>query len=155
MTALLSLEGKKTDPAGWTPFIKQYISESYAESPDQYAEECTTLDQLRSQSVNIPSHPNVLTRLQQYVSPVQSLNWADSCQLMPYVNSLFFPQLCRYYAQLSQIMTKFPLDVSIRYQSFTMGKYWSLLETLPQNAKFGITLFADWNPVHLVPHNWN
>ncbi|CAO3678347.1 unnamed protein product [Umbelopsis vinacea] len=85
MTALLSLEGKKTNPAGWTPFIKQYISELYAESPDQYAEECTTLDQLRSQSVNIPSHPNVLTRLQQY------------------------------YAQLSQIMTKFPLDIGIQF----------------------------------------
>lgn len=67
MTALLSLEAKRTDPAGWTPFIKQYIAESYAESPDQYGDECTVLDQLRSQSVNIPSHPNVLTRLQQYV----------------------------------------------------------------------------------------
>jgi hypothetical protein len=65
MTALLSLEGKKTDPAGWSPFIKQYIAESYAESPDQYSDECNALDQLRSQSVNIPSHPNVLARLQQ------------------------------------------------------------------------------------------
>jgi len=85
MTALLSLEAKRTDPAGWTPFIKQYIAESYAESPDQYGDECTVLDQLRSQSVNIPSHPNVLTRLQHY------------------------------YAQLSQIMTKFPLDIGIQF----------------------------------------
>ncbi|KAM3582593.1 bck1-like resistance to osmotic shock [Umbelopsis sp. WA50703] len=85
MTALLSVEGKKTDPTAWTPFIKQYIADSYAESPDQYGDDCTTIDQLRSQSVNLPSHPNVLTRLQQY------------------------------YAQLSQIMTKFPLDIGIQF----------------------------------------
>ncbi|KAG2177234.1 hypothetical protein INT43_007891 [Umbelopsis isabellina] len=85
MTALLSIEGKKTDPTAWTPFIKQYIADSYAESPDQYGDDCTTIDQLRSQSVNLPSHPNVLTRLQQY------------------------------YAQLSQIMTKFPLDIGIQF----------------------------------------
>lgn len=105
MTALLSIEGKKTDPTAWTPFIKQYIADSYAESPDQYGDDCTTIDQLRSQSVNLPSHPNVLTRLQQYVT------------LALYIIEAFH-QPCdshyfnlRYYAQLSQIMTKFPLDV--------------------------------------------
>ncbi|KAI8580885.1 hypothetical protein K450DRAFT_235046 [Umbelopsis ramanniana AG] len=91
MTALLSLEGKKTDPAGWTPFIKQYIAESYAESPDQYSDECAILDQLRSQSVNIPSHPNVLARLQQY------------------------------YAQLAQLMTKFPLDIGIQFSWYPIA----------------------------------
>ncbi|OZJ06787.1 hypothetical protein BZG36_00149 [Bifiguratus adelaidae] len=89
---ILSVDFKRTDRIAYTPFLREYISNAYAEHPDLYTDDFRVLDELRMDCVHLEVHQNALNRL------------------------------IKYYGQLTFIGSKFPIDVGIEfpwYQAFS------------------------------------
>ncbi|ORX60275.1 BRO1-domain-containing protein [Hesseltinella vesiculosa] len=72
---------KRTDKLSWTPFLREYISNGYAEHPDLYTDDFRLLDELRNDCIYVEQTEKALNRL------------------------------IKYYAQLVFIGSKFPIDV--------------------------------------------
>ncbi|EIE86675.1 hypothetical protein RO3G_11386 [Rhizopus delemar RA 99-880] len=83
MTNMLACNPKKTIRVSMTPYLKEYISNSYAEHPDLYTDDFRILDELRNDCIFMESNEKSLNRL------------------------------IKYYAQLVFISSKFPIDVCI------------------------------------------
>ncbi|KAI7906676.1 BRO1 domain-containing protein [Cokeromyces recurvatus] len=80
-TNMLACKPKKTERITWTPYLREYISNGYAEHPDLYTDDFRLLDELRNDCIYIEANEKSLNRL------------------------------IKYYAQLVFISTKFPIDV--------------------------------------------
>ncbi|KAI8991548.1 BRO1-like domain-containing protein [Mycotypha africana] len=83
MTNMLACQPKKTERIAWTPYLRDYISNGYAEHPDLYTDDFRILDELRNDCLFMRSDERDLNRL------------------------------IKYYAQLTFISSKFPIDVCI------------------------------------------
>ncbi|KAI8066822.1 BRO1-like domain-containing protein [Gongronella butleri] len=80
---MLSGAVKRTDKINWTPYLRDYISNGYAEHPDLYTDDFRLLDELRNDCIYGEQTEKALNRL------------------------------IKYYAQLVFIGSKFPIDVRI------------------------------------------
>lgn len=76
---------KKTERIVWTPYLREYISNGYAEHPDLYTDDFRVLDELRNDCIYTETNEKALNRL------------------------------IKYYAQLVFISAKFPIDVGIEF----------------------------------------
>ncbi|KAL9538338.1 hypothetical protein MBANPS3_011006 [Mucor bainieri] len=84
-TNMLSISSKKTERIIWTPYLREYISNGYAEHPDLYTDDFRVLDELRNDCIYMETNQKALNRL------------------------------IKYYAQLVFISAKFPIDVGIEF----------------------------------------
>ncbi|KAI8382982.1 BRO1-like domain-containing protein [Blakeslea trispora] len=84
-TNMLALWPKKTEKVTWTPYLREYISNGYAEHPDLYTDDFRVLDELRNDCIYMEVSEKALGR---YI---------------------------KYYAQLVFISAKFPIDVCILF----------------------------------------
>ncbi|CAO0801386.1 unnamed protein product [Mucor circinelloides] len=84
-TNMLSVSSKKTERIVWTPYLREYISNGYAEHPDLYTDDFRVLDELRNDCIYMETNQKALNRL------------------------------IKYYAQLVFISAKFPIDVGIEF----------------------------------------
>ncbi|KAI9489348.1 BRO1-like domain-containing protein [Zychaea mexicana] len=80
---MLSSSTKRTERLTWTPHLRKYISNGYAEHPDLYTDDFRVLDELRNDCIYMEASEKALNRL------------------------------IKYYAQLVFIGSKFPIDVRI------------------------------------------
>ncbi|KAI7851286.1 BRO1-like domain-containing protein [Circinella umbellata] len=78
---MLSNKTKQTERLTWTPHLRKYISNGYAEHPDLYTDDFRVLDELRNDCIYMEASEKALNRL------------------------------IKYYAQLAFIGSKFPIDV--------------------------------------------
>ncbi|KAG1058081.1 hypothetical protein G6F43_000116 [Rhizopus delemar] len=85
MTNMLACNPKKTIRVSMTPYLKEYISNSYAEHPDLYTDDFRILDELRNDCIFMESNEKSLNRL------------------------------IKYYAQLVFISSKFPIDIGVEF----------------------------------------
>ncbi|KAI8339077.1 BRO1-like domain-containing protein [Chlamydoabsidia padenii] len=81
---MLGGEVKRTEKITWTPYLRGYILNGYAEHPDLYTDDFRLLDELRNDCIYVESNEKALNRL------------------------------IKYYAQLVFIGSKFPIDVSFQ-----------------------------------------
>ncbi|KAI7881857.1 BRO1-domain-containing protein [Lichtheimia hyalospora FSU 10163] len=79
---MLSIDTKSTERVTWTPHLRKYISNGYAEHPDIYTDDFRVLDELRNDCIYMEANEKALNRL------------------------------IKYYAQLVFIGSKFPIDAS-------------------------------------------
>ncbi|GAA5797709.1 hypothetical protein HPULCUR_003101 [Helicostylum pulchrum] len=84
-TNMLACSPKKTERIIWTPYLREYISNGYAEHPDLYTDDFRVLDELRNDCIYMETNEKALNRL------------------------------IKYYAQLVFISAKFPIDVGIEF----------------------------------------
>ncbi|KAG1118538.1 hypothetical protein G6F42_013178 [Rhizopus arrhizus] len=84
-TNMLSVSSKRTERIVWTPYLREYISNGYAEHPDLYTDDFRVLDELRNDCIYMETNQKALNRL------------------------------IKYYAQLVFISAKFPIDVGIEF----------------------------------------
>ncbi|CDH53916.1 ph signal transduction protein [Lichtheimia corymbifera JMRC:FSU:9682] len=82
---MLSIDTKSTERVTWTPHLRKYISNGYAEHPDIYTDDFRVLDELRNDCIYMEANEKALNRL------------------------------IKYYAQLVFIGSKFPIDVGIEF----------------------------------------
>ncbi|CAO3587926.1 unnamed protein product [Absidia cylindrospora] len=82
---MLACEVKRTEKLTWTPYLREYISNGYAEHPDLYTDDFRLLDELRNDCIYVESNEKALNRL------------------------------IKYYAQLVFIGSKFPIDIGIEF----------------------------------------
>ncbi|KAI7896112.1 BRO1-like domain-containing protein [Mucor mucedo] len=80
---MLACSPKKTERIIWTPYLREYISNGYAEHPDLYTDDFRVLDELRNDCIYMETNEKALNRL------------------------------IKYYAQLVFISAKFPIDVCL------------------------------------------
>ncbi|CEI95311.1 hypothetical protein RMCBS344292_09501 [Rhizopus microsporus] len=85
MTNMLACNPKSTDRVFMTPYLREYISNGYAEHPDLYTDDFRILDELRNDCIFMEANEKSLNRL------------------------------IKYYAQLVFISSKFPIDVGIEF----------------------------------------
>lgn len=60
---MLSCPSKKTERVSWTPYLREYISNKYAEHPDLYTDDFRVLDELRNDCVFAEVNEKTLNRL--------------------------------------------------------------------------------------------
>ncbi|KAI8881312.1 BRO1-domain-containing protein [Backusella circina FSU 941] len=84
-TNMLSCGAKQTVRVVWTPHLREYISNGYAEHPDLYTDDFRVLDELRNDCIYMETNEKALNRL------------------------------IKYYAQLVFISAKFPIDVRTHF----------------------------------------
>ncbi|GAN08281.1 pH signal transduction protein PalA [Mucor ambiguus] len=82
---MLCISSKRTERIVWTPYLREYISNGYAEHPDLYTDDFRVLDELRNDCIYMETNQKALNRL------------------------------IKYYAQLVFISAKFPIDVGIEF----------------------------------------
>lgn len=62
-TNMLCCHSKKTERIVWTPYLRDYISNGYAEHPDLYTDDFRVLDELRNDCIYIENNEKALNRL--------------------------------------------------------------------------------------------
>ncbi|KAI8378009.1 uncharacterized protein BYT42DRAFT_364592 [Radiomyces spectabilis] len=62
-TNMLAVERKATERIAWTPSLRSYISNGYAEHPDLYTDDFRVLDELRNDCVYMEVNEKALNRL--------------------------------------------------------------------------------------------
>lgn len=65
---MLHVEAKRTDRLTWTPHLRKYISNGYAEHPDLYTDDFRILDELRNDCIYMEPSLKGLNRLIKFVS---------------------------------------------------------------------------------------
>lgn len=60
---MLACEVKRTEKLTWTPYLREYISNGYAEHPDLYTDDFRLLDELRNDCIYVESNEKALNRL--------------------------------------------------------------------------------------------
>lgn len=60
---ILASDVKRTEKVTWTPYLKEYISNGYAEHPDLYTDDFRLLDELRNDCINTEYNEKALNRL--------------------------------------------------------------------------------------------
>lgn len=60
---MISGEVKRTEKITWTPYLREYISNGYAEHPDLYTDDFRLLDELRNDCIHVESNEKALNRL--------------------------------------------------------------------------------------------
>ncbi|ORY96823.1 BRO1-like domain-domain-containing protein [Syncephalastrum racemosum] len=97
---MLAVPTKRTQRVSWTPYLRKYISNGYAEHPDLYTDDFRVLDELRNDCIYMDSSEKALNRL------------------------------IKYYAQLTFLSSKFPIDVClsgwgrISLAAGTQARFW-------------------------------
>lgn len=66
-TNMLSCSPKKTERIVWTPYLREYISNGYAEHPDLYTDDFRVLDELRNDCIYMETNEKALNRLIKYI----------------------------------------------------------------------------------------
>ncbi|KAL1921126.1 uncharacterized protein VTP21DRAFT_10842 [Calcarisporiella thermophila] len=82
---ILAIDFKTTERISLTPYLRQYVSNAYAEHPDLYTDDYRVLDELRGDCVHLEVHQNALNRL------------------------------LKYFGQLVFVSSKFPIDIGIEF----------------------------------------
>lgn len=62
-TNMLAISSKKTERIIWTPYLREYISNGYAEHPDLYTDDFRVLDELRNDCIYMETNQKALNRL--------------------------------------------------------------------------------------------
>ncbi|KAI8092801.1 uncharacterized protein BX664DRAFT_328182 [Halteromyces radiatus] len=62
-TNMLACEVKRTEKINWTPYLREYISNGYAEHPDLYTDDFRLLDELRNDCIYLEYNEKALNRL--------------------------------------------------------------------------------------------
>lgn len=62
-TNMLACSPKKTERIIWTPYLREYISNGYAEHPDLYTDDFRVLDELRNDCIYMETNEKALNRL--------------------------------------------------------------------------------------------
>lgn len=60
---MLSIDTKSTERVTWTPHLRKYISNGYAEHPDIYTDDFRVLDELRNDCIYMEANEKALNRL--------------------------------------------------------------------------------------------
>lgn len=66
-TNMLASSPKKTERIVWTPYLREYISNGYAEHPDLYTDDFRVLDELRNDCIYMETNEKALNRLIKYI----------------------------------------------------------------------------------------
>lgn len=67
MTNMLACNPKSTDRVFMTPYLREYISNGYAEHPDLYTDDFRILDELRNDCIFMEANEKSLNRLIKYI----------------------------------------------------------------------------------------
>jgi programmed cell death 6-interacting protein len=62
-TNMLACGAKQTVRVVWTPHLREYISNGYAEHPDLYTDDFRVLDELRNDCIYMETNEKALNRL--------------------------------------------------------------------------------------------
>ncbi|KAI7861409.1 hypothetical protein BDF14DRAFT_1870088 [Spinellus fusiger] len=62
-TNILSNVMKRTEKIAWTPYLRDYISNGYAEHPDIYVDDFRLLDELRNDCISMEFSVKALNRM--------------------------------------------------------------------------------------------
>lgn len=73
-TNMLAVPTKHTQRVSWTPYLRKYISNGYAEHPDLYTDDFRVLDELRNDCIYMDSSEKALNRLIKSVWPLVVAN---------------------------------------------------------------------------------
>ncbi|KAF7721506.1 pH-response regulator protein palA/rim20, partial [Apophysomyces ossiformis] len=72
---MLAAQVKCTERVTWTPFLREYISNGYAEHPDLYTDDFRILDELRNDCIYMETNEKALNRLIKYYAQLVGIEF--------------------------------------------------------------------------------